>query len=378
MAITNKKKVVLGMSAGVDSTVAAVLLQKQGYEVVGVFMHFWKEESSDKSKENKCCSMESYEELKKICRQLDIKFVTANVEKEFKKEIVDYFLREYKLGRTPNPCIVCNQEIKFKILLKKMLEFKADFVATGHYARIKREIINSKLKISNKLKIKNQKSKKAYKLFEGKDKEKDQSYFLYGLNQRQLARILFPVGEYNKPEVRKLAKKFKLSVHNKKESQDICFINSSVEKFLKNHLKLKKGKMTNQAGEVIGEHSGLPLYTLGQRKGINIGGDGPYYVSKKDFQKNILQVTNQKEEKSLYREEMNLDKVHWISDLKLEFPLKIKLRIRYRNPLVSAIIELKNKKFLVKFDKSQKGVTPGQFAVFYGKGGEVLGGGIIK
>jgi len=372
MELKKKKKIILGMSAGVDSTVAAVLLKNQGYEVVGVFMHFWKEDSSDKSKENKCCSMESYEELKKICRQLDIKLVVANVEKEFKKEIVDHFLREYKVGRTPNPCIVCNQEIKFKVLLKKMLEFKADFVATGHYARVKRKITNSKFQ------IKNSKSKAVCKLFEGKDNEKDQSYFLYGLNQRQLARIIFPVGEYDKPEVRKLAKKFKLSVYSKKESQDICFINSSVEKFLKNHLTLKKGKIVNEKGKIVGDHLGLPLYTLGQRKGINIGGDGPYYVSKKDFQKNILQVTNQKEEKSLYCKEMFLEKVHWISESKPELPLKVRLRIRYRNPLVSAIIELKNKKVLVKFNKLQKGVTPGQFAVFYGKGGEVLGGGVIK
>jgi len=354
MAIKNKKKVILGMSAGVDSTVAAALLKDQGYEVVGVFMNFWKEENKKELTEN-----EPYKELKKICKQLDIKLVVANVEKEFKKEIVDYFLREYKLGRTPNPCIVCNQEIKFKVLLEKMLEFKADYVATGHYAQIKN-------------------GKDGYQLFEGKDVEKDQSYFLYGLNQTQLAKILFPVGSYVKTEIRKLAKKFKLSVYNKKESQDVCFISSNVENFLKSYLKLKKGKIVNQEGTVVGDHGGLPLYTLGQRKGINIGGDGPYYVSAKDFQKNILQVTNQKEEKSLYSEEMNLDKVHWISKLKPKFPLKVKLRIRYRNPLVSAIIELKNKKVLVKFNKSQKGVTPGQFAVFYGRGGETLGGGVIK
>ena len=355
----NKKKVILGMSAGVDSTVAAAILKEQGFEVVGVFMHFWKEEGSDKTKENKCCSVESYEELKKICKQLDIKLVVVNVSKEFKKEIVDYFLREYKEGRTPNPCVVCNQEIKFKVLLEKMLELKADFVATGHYAQIK--------KVGDK-----------YKLFVGEDKEKDQSYFLHSLNQAQLARILFPVGEYAKPQIRKMAKKFKLSVHNKKESQDVCFVNSSVDNFLKKYLKLKKGKIANEKGEIVGSHLGLPLYTLGQRKGINIGGDGPYYVCGKDFKKNILQVTNQKEEKSLYVKEMNLEKVHWISGEKPKSRMKIKLRIRYRNPLVSAIIEMKNKNVAVKFNKPQKGVTPGQFAVFYGGKGETLGGGVIK
>jgi len=354
-----KKKVILGMSAGVDSTVAAAILKEQGYDVVGVFMHFWKEESKDKARENKCCSAESHEELKKICKQLEIPLVVANVSKEFKKEIVDYFLQEYKEGRTPNPCIVCNQEIKFKVLLKKMLELKADFVATGHYAQIKS-------------------TKDGYRLFGGKDGDKDQSYFLHSLNQAQLARILFPIGSYLKPQIRKMAKKFKLSVHDKKESQDVCFVNSSVENFLKKYLKLEKGKIANEEGEIVGSHLGLPLYTLGQRKGINIGGDGPYYVASKDFKKNILQVTNKKEEKSLYSQEMKLDKVHWVSGEKPKAKMEIKLRIRYRNPLVSAIIEAKGKKALVKFDAPQKGVTPGQFAVFYGKNGEVLGGGVIS
>lgn len=373
------------MSAGVDSTVAAVLLQKQGYEVVGVFMHFWKEEGVDKSVENKCCSLESYQELKKICHQLGIKLVIANVEKEFKKEIVDYFLREYKNGRTPNPCIVCNKEIKFKVLLQKMLEFKADYAATGHYARIERKITNSKLQISNKLK--NSKSKTIYKLFEAKDLEKDQTYFLYNLNQKQLEKIIFPIGNYQKKEIRELAKKFKLSVYNKKESQDICFINASVADFLQKYLKLKKGKIVNQEEKIVGDHLGLPLYTLGQRKGINIGGDGPYYVSGKDFQKNILQVTNKPEAKILFKEKMELENVNWLGKVP-KFPVKIQLRTRYRNPLISAIIETieatrdkrqaPSNSYKVFFDKPQKNITPGQSAVFYGKSGEVLGGGVIK
>lgn len=364
------------MSAGVDSTVAAILLQKKDFEVVGVFMHFWKEESSDKAVENKCCSLESYQELKKICQQLKIKLVTANVAKEFKKAIVDYFLREYKNGRTPNPCVVCNREIKFKVLLQKMLELKADYVATGHYA-LKREIKNKKEKIKNNKKI-------IYKLLEAKDKEKDQTYFLYNLNQKQLAKILFPVGEYKKPEIRQLAKKFNLSVHSKKESQDICFVAKDTNSFLQKYLKLKKGKIVNQAGKIIGEHLGLPLYTLGQRKGINVGGDGPYYVSGKDFSKNILQVTNCKNDKALISQEMELRKVNWISGLMPKTPMKIQLRTRYRNSLVSAIIETSDKRqatsnlYKITFEKPQKNITSGQSAVFYGKNGEVLGGGVIK
>ncbi len=363
-----KKKVILGMSAGVDSTVAAVLLKNQGYDVIGVFMHFWKEEGTDKSVENKCCSLKSYQELKKICRQLEVPLMVANVEKEFKKAIVNYFLHEYQSGRTPNPCVVCNREIKFKVLLQKMLELKADYVATGHYARI-------------------EKKGNAYKLCAAKDKEKDQTYFLYNLNQKQLAKILFPVGNYQKSEIRKLAKKFHLSVHSKKESQDICFVAKDTNQFLQKYLKLKKGKIVSQEGKIVGEHLGLPLYTFGQRKGINIGGDGPYYVSGKDFGKNILQVTNQKEDKSLFREKTELEKVNWIGAVP-QFPLKIKMRTRYRNPLVSAIIEAHNVERItrnakrgtwnVSFNKPQKNITPGQSAVFYGKGGEILGGGIIK
>lgn len=367
-----RPKVIVGMSAGVDSTVAAALLQKQGFEVVGVFMHFWKEEGIDKAVENKCCSVESYQELKKICQQLKIKLVVANVEKEFKKEIVDYFLREYKNGRTPNPCIVCNKEIKFKVLLKKMLELKADWVATGHYARI------------DKIQDTRDKKQASYKLYEAKDKEKDQTYFLYNLNQKQLARILFPIGDYQKSEIRKLAKKFKLSVHSKKESQDICFINSNVSDFLKKYLKLKEGKIINQEDEVVGEHQGLPLYTLGQRKGINLGGDGPYYVAGKDFQKNTLQVTNKPEAKILFKEKMELENVSWLGKVP-KFPIKVLVRTRYRNPLVSAIIETQNAKretqnvgYKIVFDNSQKNIAPGQSAVFYTKDGEVLGGGVIK
>jgi len=358
----DKKKVILGMSAGVDSTVAAFLLQKQGFEVVGVFMHFWKEESLDKTAENKCCSLESYQELKKICQQLKIKLVTVNVAREFRKEIVGYFLKEYENGRTPNPCVVCNREIKFKFLLQKMLEIKADYLATGHYALIKNK---------NGL----------YKLFEAKDKEKDQTYFLYNLNQKQLAKILFPVGGYKKSEIRQLAKKFNLSVHSKKESQDICFVAKDVNSFLQKYLKLKKGKIVNQEGKVVGEHLGLPLYTFGQRKGINIGGDGPYYVSGKDFQKNILQVTNCKDDRALLSHGVELEKANWISGLAPKIPMKVRLRTRYRNPLVSAIIEshnVKRKTLNVSFDRPQKNIAPGQSVVFYGKGGEVFGGGVIK
>lgn len=343
------------MSAGVDSTVAAAILKNQGFDVVGVFMNFWKEPSKNKSAENKCCSLESYEELKKICRTIGIKLVVANVEKEFKKEVVDYFLQEYRNGRTPNPCVVCNKEIKFKILFKKMLEMKGDYIATGHYARIK--------SISKK-----------YKLFQAKDKNKDQTYFLYNLSQKQLAKILFPIGEFEKSEVRKMAQKMKLPVFNKKESQDICFVDKDTTNFLKKYLKLKKGKIVDEKGRIIGEHQGLALYTIGQRKGINIGGSGPYYVINKDYRKNNLIVSS--DEKYLFSKEMEVEKVNWIA-IKPKLSVEILVKTRYRNLPVSAIIKRQSQAYKIKFKKPQRAITSGQSAVFYGSGGEVLGGGII-
>jgi len=390
----NNKIILVAMSGGVDSAVAAALLKKQGYAVTGVFLRFWKDPGEDKNFENKCCSLEAYEDLKKIRRALGIKIITINAEREFKKAVVDYFLREYKNGRTPNPCVVCNREIKFKILLKKMLELKADYVATGHYARLRREIRNPKSEILNKFKIQNSKFKISYRLFPARDKEKDQTYFLYTLNQKQLARILFPLGKYKKSEVRDMAKKFKLPVFAKKESQDVCFISSGVAEFLRKHLKLKKGQILDEKRNILGEHQGLALYTLGQRKGISVGGNGPYYAVGKDSRKNILTVTNDSQSKALYSQEITVVNVNWIAG-NLRLPAKVQLRTRYRNPLVSAIIKVQNAKcppattlqlragktqsgkYEVIFDHPQRAVAAGQSAVFYGRNGEILGGGVI-
>ncbi|MCX6763980.1 MAG: tRNA 2-thiouridine(34) synthase MnmA [Candidatus Moranbacteria bacterium] len=381
------KKVIVGMSGGVDSTVAAAILKKQGYKVVGVFLHFWKEPKKDTKFEKKCCSLEAYEDLKKICKIIGIKLIVINAEKEFKKEVVDYFLREYKNGRTPNPCVVCNREIKFKIMFKKMLELETDFVASGHYARLRRKISNPKSQIPNSAKggsADGGKSKILYKLITAKDKNKNQSYFLYTLNQKQLAKILFPLGEYKKPEIRKLAQKIKLPVFDKPESQDVCFISSNVENFLKKYLKLKKGKIIDEAGNILGNHQGLPLYTIGQRKGLNIGGSGPFFVTAKNFRRNRLIVTNNQKAPELFSEEILVEKVNWIVGAP-KFPAKILLRTRYRNPLVSAIIKAENtehithnKIYKIIFSEPQRAIAPGQSAVFYGKKGEVLGGGVIN
>jgi tRNA-uridine 2-sulfurtransferase len=354
-----KKRVIVGLSAGVDSSAAAALLKKQGYDVVAVFMHFWKEPGQDVLRENKCCSTESQQDARKIAQILDIPLYTANVAKEFKKEVVDYFLEETKAGRTPNPCVVCNERIKFNFLFKKMLEMDADYVATGHYAEIK--------EIGGK-----------YHLYTSCDEEKDQTYFLYSLSQKQLSRILFPVGKYKKTEIRKMAQKDDLPVFNKDDSQGLCFTpEKSPREFIKRNLKLSSGDVVSTKGKKIGTHEGLELYTVGQRKGINIGGTGPYYVVSRDFKKNQLIVTNDENDPAIHKKTMLVEIKNWIAG-EPEFPREINVKIRYRHPLVRAIIK-KNKGHIceVEFKEPQKAVTPGQSAVFYTDDKEVLGGGII-
>ncbi len=360
------------MSGGVDSSVSAALLKKQGFDVFGIFLRLWKTDGEN----NK-----SLEDAKKVAKILNIELRAVDVRKKFKKEVVGYFLKEYASGRTPNPCVFCNENLKFKILFQEADKIKADYVSTGHYARIEKQEERSK-KGENK---KNINENFSYRLFEAEDKNKDQSYFLYRLKQNQLARIIFPLGEYKKEEVRKLAKKFDLPNFDKAESQDICFLgNTSVEDFLKKNLRLKAGNIFDFKNKIIGRHFGLPLYTIGQRKGIKIGGTGPYYVSNKDFAKNKLVVTNTKKDSALFSKSATLEKVNWI-DNEPKMPTKLLVRARYRNPLSYATIskkkELRSKnkeEYRIVFEKSQRAVTPGQSIVFYNKKQEVLGGGVIK
>ncbi|XOB41418.1 MAG: tRNA 2-thiouridine(34) synthase MnmA [Candidatus Nealsonbacteria bacterium] len=345
-------RVVVAMSGGVDSSVSAALLKESGFDVIGVFMKFWA--GDDLNKEyNRCCSKEAEKRARRVADVLKIPFYVIDFKKEFKRRIVDSFLVAYKKGITPNPCVVCNKEIKFGLLLKKAKSLGADFIATGHYARIKKE-------------------DGLLALIKAKDKEKDQSYFLWKLNQNQLKHILFPVGGYMKSEVRKMAKDFKLSVSDVPESQEVCFIPRTTNAFLKKYLKIKLGRIVSVKGKVLGEHQGLWFYTIGQRKGIKLP-KGPFYVVAKDKKKNLLIVSKNK--KDLYQKQAVLKEINWISKKAPKF-LKIKAKIRYRQKLAKTrIVKIKNKYVLI-FNKPQKAITSGQSAVIYDKN-KVLGGGII-
>ena len=351
------------MSGGVDSSVAAALLQSQGYDCVGLFMKFWAEGEAEK--ENKCCSLQAVTDARKVCGQLGMPFYVLNFKSEFKKIIVDDFIRQYQDGLTPNPCVRCNKFIKFDLLLKKAKALGCEYLATGHYIRLRREIQNSKFQIP---KIKNEN----LKLYQAKDKKKDQSYFLYNLKQSQLEHLLFPLGNYTKPQVRILARKLKLPVAEKSESQEICFVAEKTHyPFLQRHLKLVPGEIVDRDGRVIGAHAGLPLYTLGQRKGIKVGGIGPFYVVALDYKKNRLSVSNRKNDKKLFKTVFRLKTVNWISG---QAPKggKLGVKIRYQAKTIPAKI-YKNQVIL---NQPERAIMAGQSAVFY-RGRELLGGGII-
>jgi len=355
------KKVICAMSGGVDSSVAAALLKRAGFNVIGVFMKFWSEPEKNGlvGAWNRCCSPEAENRARKVAKILKIPFYVFNFEKEFKKRIVDYFLDGYKKGLTPNPCVVCNKEIKFGLLLEKALALDVEYVATGHYTR--------------KQKTENREQKIEYRLLRAKDRNKDQSYFLWMLNQKQLKRILFPIGNFTRKEVENLARKFKLPVLKVKKSVEICFVKKTINDFLKHHLKSKAGKIVDTNGKVLGFHQGLWFYTIGQRKGLKLPA-GPWYVLGKDLRKNLLIVT--KNEKDLEKKELIVKKINWIRASRL--PLKVKAKIRYRHqPAPATITKILNSKFyILKFARRQRAITPGQSVVFY-QGQEVLGGGVI-
>lgn len=346
------KKVYVGMSGGVDSSVTAALLKQQGYDVTGVYMKNWSQDLPGFV----CPWKEDYQDAKRVAVQLGIPFKMYDFETEYRQKVVDYMIDEYKAGRTPNPDIMCNQEVKFKLFLETALEDGADLIATGHYARIKDG-----------------------QLWAGIDPNKDQSYFLYRVQEAALRRSLMPIGEYEKPKVRELAKQFGLATAEKKDSQGICFVGKvGIKEFLQQFVETEPGKIIDQRSAVVGEHDGALFYTIGQRQGLGVGGGLPYYVVGKDMAKNEVYVTTDLQDARLWSSEFRLTDVHWINDAP-DGSAQLQVRTRYRAELsnMSGLHQLDDGTWNVVLYDEVRALTPGQSAVIYA-GERCLGGGIVR
>jgi tRNA-specific 2-thiouridylase len=340
------KKVYVGMSGGVDSSVTAALLKERGYDVTGVYMKNWSQDLPGFV----CPWKEDYQDAKRVAVQLGIDFKLYDFEAEYRQKVVDYMVAEYQAGRTPNPDIMCNQEVKFKLFLETALEDGARLVATGHYARIKDG-----------------------QLLAGLDKNKDQSYFLYRITEAALRKSLMPIGDLEKPEVRKIAKRLGLATAEKKDSQGICFVGKvGIKEFLLHELGPQPvGPIIDQTGKTIGEHDGAIFYTIGQRHGLNVGGGLPYYVSTKDMKTNTVYVTTDLNDANLWSKELRLTDVHWISD-KPVADQEYQARLRYRGSLIACHIDGET----LMLNEEQRGIAAGQSAVIY-DGELVVGGGVV-
>jgi len=349
-------RVVVGMSGGVDSSVAALLLKEQGYDVIGVFMKNW----DDSDENGVCTAAQDYEDVARVANQIGIPYYSVNFEREYWDRVFTYFLDEYKAGRTPNPDVVCNKEIKFKAFLDHAMKLGADCVATGHYAKVVYR-------------------DGEYKLLRGADKNKDQSYFLNQLSQKQISKVMFPLGGLTKEEVRKIAREAGLATADKKDSTGICFIGErNFKEFLSKYLPAQPGKMMTLNGEVKGTHDGLMYYTIGQRHGLGIGGAGePWFVVGKDVKKNILYVGQGFHNPYLYSDSIIATKVNWVSEKEKPDTFHCTAKFRYRQPDYGVTVErLDGDRVRVVFDEPVRSVTPGQAVVFY-NGEECLGGGTI-
>jgi tRNA-specific 2-thiouridylase len=392
------KRVVVGLSGGVDSSVAAYLLQQKGYEVIGLFMKNWHDDSVTISKE--CPWLEDSNDALMVAQKLNIPFQTVDLSEPYKKRIVEYMFYEYEHGRTPNPDVLCNREIKFDIFLDKALKLGADYIATGHFCR-KDQIVKD--------------GKTIYRLLAGTDRNKDQSYFLCQLNQFQLSKALFPIGHLTKPEVRKIAADLELVTANKKDSQGLCFVGKvRLPEFLMQKLQAKNGDIIEippdsaiynnsnldtvegeslsqlsrsyeyqkDDGKIVGQHKGAHFFTIGQRKGLDVGGTPkPLFVINTDTENNIIYTGQGEHHPGLYRRGLRVknNDVHWIrSDMEIRAgeSLEIMARIRYRQELQKATLYQEKQYLFVIFNNTQKGITPGQFVAWY-KGDELLGSGII-
>lgn len=354
-------RVVVGMSGGVDSSVTALLLKEQGYDVVGVFMKNW----DDTDENGVCTATEDYKDVALVANKIGIPYYSINFEKEYWNKVFTYFLNEYKKGRTPNPDVMCNKEIKFKAFLEYAMDLGADYVATGHYARIQRDQDGTA------------------HLLRGKDNNKDQTYFLNQLSQDQLAKVMFPLGELEKPEVRRLAEKAALATAKKKDSTGICFIGEKdFKQFLMNYLPAQPGDMRTLDGIAIGKHDGLMYYTIGQRKGLGIGGNGtsnePWFVIGKDLEKNVLYVGQGYENDHLYATHLEASDFSFTTAKNYPETFHCTAKFRYRQKDIGVTVHLNEDHSAAKieFDEPARAITPGQALVLY-DGEECIGGGLI-
>ena len=354
----SNKTVVVGMSGGVDSSVSAYLLKKQGYKVIGLFMQNWQNQPGEI-----CTSEVDFKDASDVCDLLDIPLHKANFSDEYWDNVFEVFINEHKLGRTPNPDVLCNREIKFKAFLNYALNIGADLIATGHYANLK-------------------KSKDGIFLTRAKDIDKDQTYFLHEVKEQEFKNCIFPLSDLLKSEVRDIAKKLNLSISNKKDSVGICFIGEkNLKDFLGRFIKLNKGVILDDSGEKLGMHNGASLYTKGQRQGLRIGGikdkyDLPWYVFNKDISKNIVYVCQGVNNPLLFSKGLECEKISWINNIDIVYPLRCKVQVRHQHKPISCLVENKDKKFIVKFEENIRGVAIGQSAVFY-ENDICLGGGVI-
>jgi tRNA-specific 2-thiouridylase len=352
----NKPRVAVAMSGGVDSAVSAALLKGVGHEVIGVHMQLWPEERLSHSPDRSaCCSQRDASDARRVCQILDIPFHVLNFEAQFRRCVIDYFCREYSQGRTPNPCVACNRWIKFDLLLRRALSLGAECLATGHYARI-------------------EPSGDGFRLLKGVDAGNDQSYFLYTLDQEDMRRVLFPLGDYGKEQVRLMAAERGLPVADKPKSQDLCFVpHGRHRRFLGELLPWTPGDIVDVEGRLLGKHRGIASYTLGQRTGLGVAAGRRMYVVAIDAGTNTVVIGS---EDRLYSSRLSAGGVKWVSR-KPESPTSVEAKVRYRSPAVSATLRPQNGGVEVLFGEPQRAVTPGQSVVFY-RDCEVLGGGVIE
>jgi tRNA-specific 2-thiouridylase len=355
----SKGRVIVAMSGGVDSSVSALLLKEQGYEVIGVTMRLWTVESDDLPPMSKrCCSVEDVDDARRVCQVIGAPHYVMNFEREFQQHVVDYFVQEYGRGRTPHPCLACNDKIKFDFLLRRAMFLDADYIATGHYARIRR-------------------NGRGLSLLKAADPRKDQSYVLFTLTQRELGRLLFPVGEYPKEEIRRMAAQGGLPVADKPDSQEICFIpDGDYRKFIGERAAPRGGQIVDTSGNVLGQHPGIQFFTIGQRRGLGLKGNSgqPMFVVKIDWEAN--QVVLGREE-DLYHSNLWASRVNFTSGQAPEGPVEVTAKIRYKASESPATVLAHGDWAEVRFHQPQRALTPGQAVVFYQRE-ELIGGGVIE